>query len=874
MSLELALEIALDTGTVGLSLKSSGGYELGGTWYDPRIISSDPVSREIDVVPGNFRTSGSSCEVDDADGFMSALKASTPFKNRLVTWLLFDPEAGSSSKTDIYTARIQTWSKERDTFTIQVSDDPNKRFQKTLTGLTTKDNFADIESSTPVALIPRPYGTHSSAPFDQKGRLPAYLVDAAIGQPKYRYIAARGALKDITSVYRYGVPVTTIPYTPQVAAVMIDGVLQTVTFIDFDSDMRDFSRLDGREITYDTDGLTDDGTVAGAVITNPALQLYQLLLDEGILDAMDVDAPSLATAQARYDAQGIVGALYVNDPNQSVRDIMDRAAPSFLLDLFVTGTGQYGFHFYDGTTSADPSTLPDFSDQVELLDEEFSEQGPDDTASSVDSQYAQSPVTGQYDGQHTQTDAARVTELGEDIRLKVDRPYLTDPNAVSLLSQISLFATSDDRQILSVAADAGRHSQVEIGTDIRITHFAGVSADKLGFRSVVFRILGVGFEFSDEAGVIMKLKLVDNPGLGAVSPGIVPGSKSTTSPPPEPIVPASNIVLAAVDEDTVQWYGPAGPGGSDGAIILPLFEGTQTFGGIAAGDTGNVAGETYIYFDPEVSQTVLQTTTDKSLSIGRRKVLVARVMPSAIAGQRSSIAVAPGFGVSVASDLSPSLGFFAAGQIRLPGTGTPYLMLDGDAATPEIAAFNSLSVQTLSFMADGSGYLGSPSAFSWNQNGVITMTGVLIRTAAPGNDRSELQGNAISFLDSADVLQAKLSMTGSAGNVFQIETFNGINLNLWPDAGFINISGDVIIGTSTPGGTGGDAGMNASQDTRIRGVVLLGAQTVGTGAPKIPYYHAQDKLGVNHYLFFNTAGQLKRSTTAPLSDDTIGTIIG
>lgn len=74
-----------------------------------------------------------------------------------------------------------------------------------------------------------------------------------------------------------------------------------------------------------------------------------------------------------------------------------------------------------------------------------------------------------------------------------------------------------------------------------------------------------------------------------------------------------NIVWTADDYNTASW--------STGT--LKLADGSTY--AIASGNTGNITATTYIYFDPDVSFTVLQTTTTYSNAIGEKKLLLAIV---------------------------------------------------------------------------------------------------------------------------------------------------------------------------------------------------------------------------------------------------------
>lgn len=69
--------------------------------------------------------------------------------------------------------------------------------------------------------------------------------------------------------------------------------------------------------------------------------------------------------------------------------------------------------------------------------------------------------------------------------------------------------------------------------------------------------------------------------------------------------------FSVTDADTVAW----------GTGTLSFADG-QSFS-ISSGNTGNMTAKTYIYFDKDASQTVLQTTTTASNTVGANKVLIA-----------------------------------------------------------------------------------------------------------------------------------------------------------------------------------------------------------------------------------------------------------
>lgn len=94
-------------------------------------------------------------------------------------------------------------------------------------------------------------------------------------------------------------------------------------------------------------------------------------------------------------------------------------------------------------------------------------------------------------------------------------------------------------------------------------------------------------------------------GLKLGKDGIMPGSDVSIQGW------GNTMTFSAVDADTVQWS----------AGTLTLTDGTIY--NIEAGNTGNMSALTYIYFDINISDTVLQKTTTQATAVGRGRILVA-----------------------------------------------------------------------------------------------------------------------------------------------------------------------------------------------------------------------------------------------------------
>lgn len=123
------------------------------------------------------------------------------------------------------------------------------------------------------------------------------------------------------------------------------------------------------------------------------------------------------------------------------------------------------------------------------------------------------------------------------------------------------------------------------------------------------------------------------------------------------------LTFSVTDADTVAWT----------SGTLTFLDGT-TFA-IDAGNTGNMSAETYIYFDRATSETVLQTTTDKSDSVGINKVLIC-----------------------VAQNGTDEASFvdFDSKNLNIPGTSIVAGSITGNEIAANTITANKISVSSLS----------------------------------------------------------------------------------------------------------------------------------------------------------------------------------
>lgn len=168
---------------------------------------------------------------------------------------------------------------------------------------------------------------------------------------------------------------------------------------------------------------------------------------------------------------------------------------------------------------------------------------------------------------------------------------------------------------------------------------------------------------------------------GAVSGVPISGIPNSTVTDISLLEKTHNLVFSVTDADTIAW--------SSGTIV---FSNGRTFT-ISSGNTGNMVALTYIYLDPAVSITVLQTTSTYSTAMGANKSLLgmaqnntvtASFIPygagqplidganigalSIVAGNIAAASITAGkISVSQLSAISADLGTITAGSITING---------------------------------------------------------------------------------------------------------------------------------------------------------------------------------------------------------------
>jgi hypothetical protein len=625
MSWDVLVEIELDEGTLKYSVN---GVSPSGGPYDGVVESIGDVVREVTPAGGVSPIQSCYVSLRDAEGTIRTTAKRNQFLRRILRIKPINLDTGE--QFTFFSGRIEDKEQNYDSFRLDVRDESFDLLSEKVALRTTAELFPSMPKETRVELIPIVLGIVDSSDFGNEGHIPAYLIDPATNQTKYRYVAAQHPLKAVTSVFRNGIALAGSEYN--ITYANISTVIGTVrmTFIDFHTDQRDGG--EAVNITYDGEGLTDDNTESGTVLTNPALALKGFLELQSVLFNADFDSAMVSSAESSYNSEGLIVGLAVTRES-SWLDVVRLFAKDFNLQFFKTKDSLFGMVFDDASVPSNTSNLPSFSDQYNIIKGSFhhDRRPVDKPAATLDFFYARDFAGGDWDQQHSFTDSDEETALGRNVTDSIELDGVRDINQGSKISEIKLFQRRSARSFPRFSTDPD--SRLEIGDYIKLTHFAGESEDNLGFRDMVSRIRSISLRL-DQGSPVFEVGVIDAPGLTVSEPS-PPGSEPTRNtdiPNPRFIEVVSNVVWFPVSQTQVNWNSSGATGTFSVKVVFPSGSKTYT---VNSGNTGTMsAGQTtYVYFAPDVSETTFQVTTTFSDAIAPRRFLAAICKRAPTSGQ-------------------------------------------------------------------------------------------------------------------------------------------------------------------------------------------------------------------------------------------------
>lgn len=477
--IELLVEIFLDEGRERYSMS---GLAMRSHYWDPRLLSIGGFNRNIPAVPGEFSVGRVSISLNNADDYFSKKLASSRFYKRRMNILMGDLAASEEDFRVIFSGIIQTWDSDEEKFTISATDNSLEWLDNPIDWRIDFQTFPEKPEDTPTALAPFIMGTVENA----TGAIPAYLVDAAQSQSKFRYIASIFALKEITGVFQYKEEVTT---GFAVSQQTIGG--REYTVIDFDADPRDPQRASEREITFNAKGITYDGTPSGTLIENPVDQWKEFLLLAGI-GVTQIEDSKFDAAKATYDLQEMKGGVVIaGDIGQTIRDVQKKIALSFNIHSFPARDGSLSvavpLRLVETTTG-----LHELTDSINIIEGSFSIGNSRKIASTLEVSSTYDWALKQYDFVLPFEDTAQTAAQRGRTTISRQMPYNRDSKTLVQAISDVLFFVREERQVVDLAAAIQEYRQIDVGDIILLNHRAGIAADGLGYQQKPFFVLGVG----------------------------------------------------------------------------------------------------------------------------------------------------------------------------------------------------------------------------------------------------------------------------------------------------------------------------------------------------------------------------------------------
>jgi hypothetical protein len=299
---------------------------LTGGLFEGRVLDWSPFRRNALDSHGHLEIGDATVTVDDTDRSIAALVASSTanaIRGSAVTVYLAERSLAQSDWLSYLVGQVAAppdWPAPLQAqFRLTLADLPLRAKVPALMTRSTWPYAAD----TGVIGSPAPevYGRHDSRGQGDGGMIPCLLVDSTTN----RYLVQRRYATAVDRVFVDGLEV----YTGwSVVNVTRGGSVYTVI---------EFASAPTGDVTADVQGVDDAGTGAGALITNPVLELQDWLEMIG----MTCDAALFASAAAWATRHGRTGSFRIAEQRVAL-DILNDFVDSIGALAFFTNSGKLG----------------------------------------------------------------------------------------------------------------------------------------------------------------------------------------------------------------------------------------------------------------------------------------------------------------------------------------------------------------------------------------------------------------------------------------------------------------------------------------------------------------------------------------------------
>jgi hypothetical protein len=475
------VEIQFASGTRYYSFE---GVSAPGMWWKDAVLSISEFTREVPVVPGEYRVSDANVVLDNTDLEFSILKATETFRNVKLVIRHGDASHGVSGLRTVYTGEIAHWEIGTGTCSLRVRDMTYDRFRENIAGTFLPTDFPNMPQDYLGHVIPIIMGLHwDTAVPATRGVLPAYLVDPAVGSAEYVYVIARHPCVNVFEVFHNRVLLAPSAYT---LAVQAFGPYQCQV-IKFATDMQVAEGTDEFEITVNADGMGPAGDATGPVMENPVDQFRFALIN--YMDVMpdEIDAVTWEMCRASFEPRYNFGALAILGFEVSREEVIARFQSSFNLFLQPTRFGTMGLYSLKLDHELPWEGSADFSDQEDILRNSFRVSGYPDPISRLVYQYSWQHAFNFFLRRPHHIDEEEEARLKRDVRDTLDLWYVRDDFTATTTVIRRHGYVMEGVQLVTFDLPE-RFFGLELNMHFVLTHWEGIAADGLGYPRVLCRI--------------------------------------------------------------------------------------------------------------------------------------------------------------------------------------------------------------------------------------------------------------------------------------------------------------------------------------------------------------------------------------------------
>jgi hypothetical protein len=468
----------------GTRYYSYEGVSAPGQWWKDAVLSISEFTREVPVVPGEYRVSDADIVLDDTDLEFATLKATETFRNVKLVIRHGDASHGASGLRTVYTGEIAHWEISAGTCSLRARDVTYDRFRENIAGTFLPTDFPNMPQDYMGRVIPIIMGRHQDTAVPAtRGVLPAYLVDPAIGSPEYVYVVARHGCVSVFEVFHNRVLLSPGAYT---LGIQVFGPYHCQV-IKFATDMRIDEGVDEFEITVNAEGMGPAGAGTGPVMQNPVDQFRFALLNYMEVAPDEIDAVTWENCRASFESGDILGALAIIGFEIPRNEVIARFQTSFNLFLQPTRFGTMGLYSLKLDHELPISGAADFSDQEDILRNSFRVSGYPDPVSRLIYQYSWQHAFDFFLRRPHHIDEEEEARLKRDVRDTLDLWYVRDDfTALSTVVRRHVYVMEGVELMTFDLPE--RFFGIELNTHFLLTHWEGIAADGLGYRQTVCRI--------------------------------------------------------------------------------------------------------------------------------------------------------------------------------------------------------------------------------------------------------------------------------------------------------------------------------------------------------------------------------------------------